>query len=120
MANGNGNITLNLTKVHVYIGLIAQSFVILSASLGLMLGLGKIMVRNQVEEIWHGSLESEVGLIIDTKISDQEAQELEFTQKFREEALERLRALETVDQQREDRLRRIETKLDLLLERGVR
>lgn len=116
----NNSLTVNLSRAQVYFALIAHSVVILSASVGLALSIGRMLVRDEFNtqlDLFHKQAIPEINQLIDSKITESEKDDVIATSEFRESVVERLKSLETVDKEREERLRRIETKLDLLLER---
>lgn len=120
MAAATNTISVSLSKAQVYFALVAHSVVILSASLGLMIALGRVLIRQEFQKelvIFHEHAVPEIERLIDQKITEREQYDSRELAAFREAVLERLKGLETVDKEREERLRRMEVKIDMLLER---
>lgn len=114
------SMNLNLSKTQLYLGLIAQSIIILSATFGLAMWIGRVMVHQEFESAlkeFHAVARPQFEATIDSRIDKYHRASIDKAIEQREDVLQRLQNLETISRERDARLKRIEDKLDMLIAR---
>lgn len=113
-------ISVTLTRTQMYLGLFAQTIVILTAVTAFAFWVGRVFVHSEFEralDTFHNQAQPAITQLVDLKIQEHEIRVERAYDDARVTIMARLSALETATSLNEQRLRRIEEKLDRLLER---
>ena len=113
-------VSLTLTKAQLYIGIAAQSITILTAAVLVALWLGRIMVHQEFERAigeFHKIARPQLEQVMDKKILEHYREAEAEYQTEQKVLLQRLATLESHAGSTDQRLQRIEDKIDRLLAR---
>jgi len=112
-------ISVTLTRMQLYVGIVAQAVAVLTAAIGVGFFLGRIMVHQEFERAirdFHKVARPSIERMVDAKIDHHYREAEAQYQAEQRELIERFAGLEARAEANRERLERMENKLDWLVQ----